>query len=470
MLRNQQYPKGIWQLYFLFYALSIENHLTTNPPRSFSFSKSIGRWFSRSEAQLLLLLLLASFPLYYELGRNPVQLWDESRVAVNAVEMAQNGHWLTPHFAGTPDHWNTKPPLLIWLEALSFKTFGFSTWALRLPTLLSTLGTVVLLFWFAAKVLHRPVAGLFGGVILVTCAGYVRLHVARTGEYDALLTFWQVVIWVSFFRYLEADNRFSIYWLTLGLIAAVLTKGPAGLISLPGLVMYAGVRGRSRWLLRQSSAYVAAGIVVVVVAGYFLIREAVDPGYWTAVQYNDLGGRFLTEHGGQHPWNYYLLNLKNQFFTLWLWAVIPALLAGLLQPTGIVRRAVWLLTSFVVGWLVVISIAQSGLEWYDAPIYPALALLVGIGLSILCEDLMGLYLPRFSWRIGLMVKGALVVGVAFIPYYTIVNQLISERKSDYGLGPDSYLGRYLTKLVHDQPQIDKLTLLSRGGYSPILMY
>ena len=103
--------------------------------------------------------------------------------------MAQNGHWLTPHFAGTPDHWNTKPPLLIWLEALSFKTFGFSTWALRLPTLLVTLGTVVLLFWFAAKVLRRPVAGLFGGVILVTCAGYVRLHVARTGEYDALLIF-----------------------------------------------------------------------------------------------------------------------------------------------------------------------------------------------------------------------------------------------------------------------------------------
>ena len=98
--------------------------------------------------------------------------------------------------------------------------------------------------------LRRPVAGLFGGVILVTCAGYVRLHVARTGEYDALLTFWQVVIWVSSFRYLEADNRFSIYWLTLGLIAAVLTKGPAGLISLLGLVMYAGVRGRSRWLLR----------------------------------------------------------------------------------------------------------------------------------------------------------------------------------------------------------------------------
>lgn len=344
------------------------------------------------------MLLLAAFPLYYELGRNPVQLWDESREAVNAVEMASSGHWLVPHFGGHPDHWNTKPPLLIWLEALSFKIFGYSTWALRLPILLATLGTVVLIFRFAAKVLRRPLGGLFAGMVLVTCSGYVRLHVARTGEYDAMLAFWQVLIWISFFQYVELGSRRSVYWLTLGLVAAVLTKGPAGLMGLPGLLVYAIARGKILWLLRKPSIYITAGIWITVVAGYFLLREAIDPGYWHAVQFNDLGGRFLTDHGGSKEWNYYLLNIKNKFFSVWFWAIGPALLVGLLQPTGLVKRAFLLLTSFILGWLVVISVAESGLEWYDAPIYPALALVVGVGLSIMYEDLMGLYLPQLSRR------------------------------------------------------------------------
>lgn len=213
------------------------------------------------------------------MGRNPVQLWDEPREAVNAVEMASSSHWLVPHFGGHPDHWNTKPPLLIWLEALSFKIFGYSTWTLRLPILLATLGTVVLIFRFAAKVLRRPLGGLVAGMVLVTCSGYVRLHVARTGEYDAMLAFWQVLIWISFFQYVELGSRRSVYWLTLGLAAAVLTKGPAGLMGLPGLLVYAIARGKILWLLRQPSIYVTAGIWITVVAGYFLLREAIDPGY-----------------------------------------------------------------------------------------------------------------------------------------------------------------------------------------------
>lgn len=63
-----------------------------------------------------------------------------------------------------------------------------------------------------------------------------------------------------------------------------------------------------------------------------------------------------------------------------------------------------------------------------------------------------------------------VLAVFYVPYRTIVNQLISERGSDYGVGSDAHLGRYLTKLVLAQPHIDKLTLLCQGGYSPVLMY
>jgi 4-amino-4-deoxy-L-arabinose transferase-like glycosyltransferase len=417
-------------------------------------------------------VLLAAFPLYYELGRNPVQLWDESRVAVNAVEMARDGHWLVPRFGGLPDHWNTKPPLLIWLEALSFRAFGYSTWALRLPTLLAALGTVVLLFKFSQQVLKRPLAGLFATIVLVTCSGYVRLHVARTGDYDTLLTFWQVLLWTSFFQYVETGTRRHLLWVTIALVAATLTKGPAGLLGLPGLVAYAIGRGRLWWLVRQPGVYVAAGCWLLVIGSYFLVREAADPGYWKAVQANDLGGRYLTVIEGHGPdWNYYLDNIQYHFFTQWLWAVVPALLVGWLQPPGLVRRAMGLLTSFIVGWLVVISTSKSKLEWYDAPVYPALAMLIGLGIYIVYQDLVKLYLPQLgrlsSWAVRLIIFTTLF----YTGYYTIIHQIIDERHSDYGAGPDGYLGRYVTKLMHERPDIDNLTLLtSSGDYRAVLKY
>lgn len=428
-------------------------------------------WLARPENQLLLLLPLVVFPLYYELGRNPVQLWDESRMAVNAAEMARDGHWLVPHFGGQPDHWNTKPPLVIWLEALSLRAFGFSTWALRLPTLLATLATVALLFRFAARALQRPLAGFLGAVVLATCGGYLRGHVARTGDYDALLTCWQVLLWTQFFQYLETGARRHFLWAAGALVAATLTKGPAGLLGLPGLAAYAAGRGRLGWLLRQPLLYLAAAGWLAVMGSYFWAREVLDPGYWQAMQRNDVGGRFFTAvQGHGAAWTYYLEYIKNHYFDRWLWALAPSVLLAWLEPAGPGRRATGLLLAFVAGWLLVITLAKTKLVWYDAPIYPALALLVGLGLSRLWHDLARLYLPRLSRAGGWALRLGAFVTVFYGSYHAVVRQLIAERHSDYGMGTDGYAGRYLTALAPARPQLAALTLLAHDAHSPVLRY
>lgn len=418
-----------------------------------------------------MLLLLAAFPLYYELGRNPVQIWDESRVAINAAEMAHNGNWMVPTYAGQPDHWNTKPPLIIWLEALSFRAFGYSTWALRLPVALANLVTVVSLFRFAARTLRIPLAGFFGGLVLVTCVGFVRLHVARTGEYDALLVCCQTLMWINLFRYLETSSKRYLIWLTVAFAAATLTKGPAGLLGLLGLLAYVIGRGKLWWIVRQPSIYLAALGWLVVVGGYFALRENVDPGYWQAVQDNDLGGRFTGEMGNHDAyWSYYLENIQDLTFIPWVWAVAPALVLGTLHTSSVVRRGVLLLTTFVIGWLLVVSLSRSQLPWYDAPIYPALALLVGIGLSILYHHLAAAYLPRLSTWQGWGLQAALLLYLFYVPYRTIMKQIVSERHSDYGVGPDAHLGRFVPNLYRAQPQLDSLTLLYQGGYNAVIDY
>ena len=426
-----------------------------------SFSRP---WWRQPDIQLyILLMLLASIPLYYELGRNPVQLWDESRQAVNAAEMARNGNWLITHFEGQPDLWNTKPPLLIWLQAISFLLFGYSEVALRLPTALATTITLALLYFFAARTLRQPLAGFAGGFVLVTSVGYIRLHVARTGDYDALLVLWQTLIWISLFRYLETGRKRDVWLLAAGFVGAVLTKGVAGLLGVPALFLYVLYRQRLGWLLRQRILYLLILGSTLLIGGYYGVREWLAPGYLHAVMINEVGGRFgATLSGHQHPWDYYLHDLLLTRFVPWKWFLLPVLLLVWRQPAALVRHAVVFLALFSISWLVVISSSQTKLEWYDAPIYPPLALLVGLSIAWLGHAIVDTY---FTTSLGQrLALASLLLSLAYAPYQTIVQQIIDERHSDYGTGTTSYIGRYLRRLHKEIPPIDSLYVIYPGGY------
>lgn len=114
------------------------------------------------------LVPMAWFSLFWRLGAQPLQNWDEARMAVNAAEMLRNRHWLVTHFQGQPDLWNTKPPLLVWLQALSLNTFGYSEWAVRLPTAMAALALTALVAAFARRWLGGPLAGLLAGLALLS--------------------------------------------------------------------------------------------------------------------------------------------------------------------------------------------------------------------------------------------------------------------------------------------------------------
>ena len=419
---------------------------------------------------LVLLLVLVAFPLFFDLGYQPVQLWDESRLAMNALEMSHGGNWLVTTFEGQPDHWNTKPPLLIWLQALCLKVFGYGTWSLRLPTSLAALGTIVLLYRFAAYTLRRPLAGFFGGLVLATTMGYVRGHGARTGDYDAMLAFWEVVVWISFFQYLENGRRRTLYWLGAALTAAVLTKGVAGLLGVPALLVYAGLRGKLLWLLRQPRLYAVAVVGAAVLAGYYLGREALDHGYLAAVRDNELGGRFgQSTEGHEAPWSYYFDLLYSHDFSTWVWWLVPAVLVWL-QPNQLVRRAGLLLLLFALGWLLIISTSATKLEWYGIPAYPPLALLTGLGLDFFYYDLLAVNLPRLPRLLAWPLRVAIVLGLFYLPFRSIMHQIGEARITEFSGDHDTQLGHYVGQLVAAQPTLDTLTLVSSGGYNAALLY
>lgn len=434
-----------------------------------------------ANALFLPTMCLAGLLLVLDLGRNPIQFWDESRLAVNAAEMEQSGNWLVTQFQGSPDLWNTKPPLLIWLQALSLKMLGYSEWAIRLPTMLATLGTVALLYWFLARVLRQPLGGLAAALVLVTSSGYLRLHVARTGDYDALLVFWQVLLWVAFYRCIENRQPRQLFWVALALTAAVFTKSAAGLLGVPALVLYALLRGRLGWLLRQPLLYALALPSLGSIVGFMLLREQASPGYWEAVLFNDLSGRFLgTEPSNPavpnsiaqhiHPWDTYLNQITQSNFLPWIYLLLPAGWFIWRSQQAEIRRAGLLAALFAGTWLTVISISAAKLEWYDAPLYPALALLVGLGLALGLQTLVGYFAPRPS-RVRQLLPALLLLLVCAFPYQATLTRLLDERHNAENLPSPVRLNAYVSQLLRANPWYRRIVPLYAGGYkAPLIWY
>src|SRR5215510_3895201 len=114
-----------------------------------------------------------------------VQVWDESLFATTAGEMVESGDWIGTTFLGSLDYYNSKPPLQVWLVALSFKEFGMGAASLRLPAVVAAWVTVAVLVWWVRRAFGHSMSAV-AGVVLATCYGFLYVHSGRSGNSDAL--------------------------------------------------------------------------------------------------------------------------------------------------------------------------------------------------------------------------------------------------------------------------------------------
>lgn len=380
----------------------------------------------RANAVLLgmVLAILAAIPLFLHLGTPPIQIWDESRLATNAVEMAQNGDWITTHFNGKPDLWNTKPPLMIWLQVACIKTLGVNEWAIRFPAALAALLTVLCLFLFSKKVLNNGLPGFFAGLVLVSSLGYVTIHRTRTGDYDALLTFFITWYTLAYFAWTEKPNNKTLLLFFVGLTLAVLTKSVAGLLMLPALFIYTIATGQLGNILKQKTTWLGVLAFGLVVGGYYLLREHHNPGYIATVLRGEFKHGYLVPDDGHTIgfWFYFidLLYAKgNLYWTIWACFAILFIPKGLGTPE---KRLNTFLIIATVSFLVTISFGAHKHAWYDAPVYPIMALLVGCFLFWVANLLQNS--GRFSIKRTTYLTIVALVLILGIPYGITVGKYL----------------------------------------------
>jgi hypothetical protein len=204
-------------------------------------------------------------------------------------------------------------------------------------------------------------------------------HVGRTGDYDALLSLLCLGYVLCIGRFIDAEADRSGAWIAAGaslLFLALLTKGIAAGLPLPGLLAYAIARGRFITLLRDWRVWPPIAAILAGAALFLTAREHLDPGYLAALWNNDVAGRLVTvlDNHDESPL-YYLTILAVSFQPAVL--LIPTLLCMRSDPDPARRRLCLLMMLTAMSWLIALSCASTKIYWYVAPVVPLLAIAIG---------------------------------------------------------------------------------------------
>jgi 4-amino-4-deoxy-L-arabinose transferase-like glycosyltransferase len=357
-------------------------------------------WTISFFAAALLLFLI-------DLGGVPLRDWDEGTVAQVAKEIYQAHRldgWIYPTLWGEP--YFNKPPLLHGCIAWIYGWFGVHEWTARLPGALLTAGSVPLLYNLARSLLPLQLSAVLGTIVYLTLLPVVR-H-GRLAMLDgAVVCFFLLLLGAT------VRSRRDVRWgLGIGGAFALicLTKSIVGLLLL-GIAL-AFLAWDTPRLLR--SFHLWGG----------LLLGSLPVVLWYGAQWHHYGDLFLQVgikgqtldriwqavevHSGP-PWYYLLELLKYSWPWLLFW---PWGLQHLWQE----RSLSWakLLLTWTGGYLLVISCMGTKLPWYIFPVYPALALTIGVALTRAWQDLGGwrsqIYAPRSSPKLWLGGLGVLMMG------------------------------------------------------------
>ena len=403
-------------------------------------------------------LLLLCFLLYFwELGRIPFYNYEESKEALIVWEIVNDGGWILPRRNGT--EMPLKPPLFHWIGAgISLLGGQVSEFAVRAPSAFAASAAVVLTF-FCGQAWWSWRVGLFAALILATSPEWARWAIhARS---DMLLVFFMTAAMLSFFQLWQerAGRRSLVYVFYTSLGLAILAKGPLGFL-LPVLVIIAFLAERRDLRFIWRMKLVGGSLVMLLIAAsWYVLATAQGGGEFVSRQILDenVFRFFASEQGGpsrDHSFYYYVPTLCAGMLP---WSLFfPALIYVLYRSHGRDDAKSRYLMIWCGVELLFFSLASGKRSNYILPLYPALALLLGVWWQELMDRA-----AAFSPAVVRLSKAsAVLLGGGFA---VIVVSLLA-----HGAGID--LAHLVSPFLHPRDQAN-LPLVAHGlqSHFPVVM-
>jgi 4-amino-4-deoxy-L-arabinose transferase-like glycosyltransferase len=166
-----------------------------------------------------------------------------------------------------------KPPLFIWLQALSMKAFGVNEFAARFPNAVCGVLSLVLLFHIGKKQ-KDSLTGWFWS--LSYAASLLPQLYFKSGIIDPWFNLFIFLAFYFFIRFIQEEQKRLVLILQASVLAgmAVLTKGPAALIILGLCLIVLYALNRFRAIISFKNMSILFLTVLVTSGIWFLILLA----------------------------------------------------------------------------------------------------------------------------------------------------------------------------------------------------
>lgn len=330
-----------------------------------------------------------------------------------ARNMLSTGDWTTARLDGVA--YLEKAPLVYWIIAISYKIFGATDWAARIPIALSCVGLALLTTAMGIWAFGRR-AGLYAGLVIGTCIGlflFTRILIP-----DVMLTLAIALGMWGFLRAIDKEEPHPRLWafifaaslgtglLLKSLIAVVFPIGAA--------IVYLFLTGQLFSAKTWKRLHPISGLVVLllIAAPWHILATIRNPPYFAWTLHSGPG-----EYHG-FLWFFFIneqllrfLNLRYPhdyntvprlyfwlFHLIWLfpWSVyLPAIAKLSFRPVdphpsepkagslGTPDRGgrMRLLALCWIGVVLIFFTFSTTQEYYSMPAYPAMALLLGCAIA-----------------------------------------------------------------------------------------
>jgi 4-amino-4-deoxy-L-arabinose transferase-like glycosyltransferase len=371
-----------------------------NPDQGVGGAGGVGTPANGKRFHSYLIVLIVAAAVYAGCMISPPSLMDD----VDAVQaqiarnMLSSGDYVTARLDGIP--YLEKAPLIYWFIAGSFKIFGATDWAARVPMVLAAIALAWLTTAFGMWAFGRR-AGFYAGLCIATCFGlflFTRILIP-----DVMLTASIALSMWAFLRALDESERNPRWWafiLAASLGTSLLFKSLVGVVfPVAAALIYLGVTRQLFDATVWKRLHPLSGLLValLIAVPWHILAALRNPPYFDFTMRSAPG-----EYHG-FLWFYFIneqllrfLNMRYPrdydtvprlyfwgFHVLWLfpWSVyFPAVFKLGFKPLDRAGKT-RLLALCWTGFILVFFTFSTTQEYYSMPCYPALALLLGSAMA-----------------------------------------------------------------------------------------
>jgi 4-amino-4-deoxy-L-arabinose transferase-like glycosyltransferase len=366
------------------------------------------------------IILIAAALFFPFLGNVHLFDWDEINFAEAAREMLASGNYLTVQIDFRP--FLQKPPLFIWLQAMSMAIFGVNEFAARFPNALLGVFQLMLLYHIGKK-WHDKSFGILW--VIIFGSSILPFFYIKSAIIDPWFNFFIFLGFYYFIEYLRLEQQriYSIILSAFFIGLAILTKGPVALLVFLLVTGILWLFERKQFKIRMVDIVAYISTLTIVGALWFVV-QVYNGNYQMVVDFIIYQIKLFSTQDAGHG-GFFLYHFVVLFFGVFPASVFA--IAGLSPKIFKSNKSLIYRLMFIFFWVVLIlfTIVKTKIVHYSSLAYFPMTYLAVLTIQYRFKKNRGISTPQFI--LLFFIATIVLIAVGLLQYIGLhANELASN--------------------------------------------